>query len=560
MLLGHGMKRLSKSWEQLAGRRFGALRPDSIRYKMLLFAVVVTLVPSLAGAWVSYFQNKNALTEKITADLVSVSGAASRELDLWLKGSLYELRVFASSYEVTENIERAGRPGPNLSRLTDYLRSLRSRFSDEFDELLVVDPQGTSIATSASQTTPLPLPPDWLQQIRSDNSAVGPPLPADSGQTPVLVVAVPIVVPSGRLVGAFAARVKLRAVERIAKRSVPAPAGATFVTTAEGALLASSPTGMQGYLRDSLPPRTLSALVAKAGAALEYRGFDGQGAVASYQEVPRLRWAVVSEVPTARAYQQVTHLRNVTIGIVLGLLAAIGAIAYFLSMLIVRPLNRLAQAAGKVAVGDLAVELPVAGGGEVAFLTQVFNAMVVRLREKTEELERLSVTDSLTGLLNRRRLREVLADEVKRSQRLEHTFAVLMVDVDHFKNYNDAFGHLAGDEVLVTVAKALREQTREVDSVARYGGEEFLVILPEGDLEEGSRVAERIRAAVAGAKIPGRHVTVSVGVAEFPEHGETPDGMIAAADSALYDAKYGGRDRVVMAGPREPKETQARAE
>jgi len=332
---------------------------------------------------------------------------------------------------------------------------------------------------------------------------------------------------------------------------VPAPAGATFVTTAEGALLASSRTGMQGYLHDSLPPRTLSALVAKAGAALEYRGFDGRGAVGSYQEVPRLRWAVVAEVPTARAYQQVIHLRNVTIGIVLGLLALIGAIAYFLSMLIVRPLNRLAQAAGKVAAGDLAVELPVSGGGEVAFLTQVFNAMVVRLRGKTEELERLSVTDSLTGLLNRRRLMEVLADEVKRSQRLEHTFAVLMVDVDHFKDYNDAFGHLAGDEVLVTVAKTLRDQTREVDFVARYGGEEFLVILPEGDLREGTRVAERIRGAVAASKLPGRKVTVSIGIAEFPAHGETPDGMIAAADSALYDAKYGGRDRVVAAAPRQ---------
>src|SRR6266702_1812261 len=88
ILLGHGMKRLSKSWEQLAGRSFGALRPDSIRYKMLLFAVVVTLVPSLSTAWVSYFQTRNALTEKITADLVSVSGAVSRELDLRLKGSL----------------------------------------------------------------------------------------------------------------------------------------------------------------------------------------------------------------------------------------------------------------------------------------------------------------------------------------------------------------------------------------------------------------------------------------------------------------------------------------
>src|SRR5437899_4298356 len=171
------MKRLSKSWEQLAGRRFGAVRPDSIRYKMLFFAVVVTLVPSLATAWVSYFQNKNALTEKITADLVSVSGAVSRELELWLKSNLYNLRVFTSSYEVTENVERAGRAGPNLSRLTDYLRSLRSRFPDDFDELVVVNAQGRPIATSAPHLRPLPLPPDWLQQIRSENSAVGAPLP-----------------------------------------------------------------------------------------------------------------------------------------------------------------------------------------------------------------------------------------------------------------------------------------------------------------------------------------------------------------------------------------------
>src|SRR5207245_1762316 len=99
----------------------------------------------------------------------------------------------------------------------------------------------------------------------------------------------------------------------------------------------------------------------------------------------------------------------------------------------------------------------------------------------------------------------------------------------------------------------------EVDFVARYGGEEFLVILPEGDLQEGTRVAERIRGAVGAAKLLGRHVTVSIGVAEYPAHGETPDAMIAAADSALYDAKYGGRDRVVAAAPRQPVAERAAA-
>src|SRR5207247_9449527 len=110
-------------------------------------------------------------------------------------------------------------------------RPARTRPPARFDELLSVDPRGPPAATSAPHTTPLPPPPDWLQQIRSDNSAVGPPLPADSGETPVLVVAVPIVVPSGRFVGAFAARVKLHGVERIAKRTVPGPAGAPPVRT-----------------------------------------------------------------------------------------------------------------------------------------------------------------------------------------------------------------------------------------------------------------------------------------------------------------------------------------
>jgi diguanylate cyclase (GGDEF)-like protein len=553
------MKRLSGSWEQVATRRLGALRVDSIRYQLLFFAVVATIVPSFSTAWVSYLQNKRALTDKITSELESVSSAVSRELDLWLKGGLYNIRVFASSYEVTENLDRPKRGVVNLSRLTDYLRSLRSKFPDDFDELLVVDPQGRTVATSAARARPLPLPADWLQQLRADNSAVGPPLAADSSQSPIMVIAVPIAVPSGRFVGAFAARLKLHGVERIARRSVPAPAGATLVATPEGTLIASSHTGLERFLRDTLPPRTLSALTAKAGTAVEYRGFDRQGAVGSYHEVPRLRWAVVSEVPTVRAYEQVVHLRNVTVEIVLALLVGIGLIAWLLSQLIVRPLNRLTQAAAKVAAGDLGVELPVVGGGEVAYLTMVFNAMVVVLRDKTEELELLSTTDGLTGLLNRRRLMEALGDEVRRSQRLEHTFAALMVDVDHFKDYNDAFGHLAGDQVLVTVARLLREQTREVDLVARYGGEEFLVVLPEGDVAEGTRVAERIRTAVAAAELPNRRLTASIGVAEFPAHGTTPEEMLAAADAALYEAKHGGRNRVSIAQTDQPKGKTARA-
>src|SRR2546430_12025188 len=124
---------------------------------------------------------------------------------------------------------------------------------------------------------------------------------------------------------------------------------------------------------------------------------------------------------------------------------------------------------------------------------------------------------------------------------------ILMADIDHFKEYNDAFGHLAGDEMLIKVARALRDSTREVDCVVRYGGEEFVVLLPETAATEAAETAERIRARVAAADLAGGTITLSVGIAEVPTHGDSPESLIAAAQGGLYRAKREGRDRVVRA-------------
>jgi diguanylate cyclase (GGDEF)-like protein len=268
----------------------------------------------------------------------------------------------------------------------------------------------------------------------------------------------------------------------------------------------------------------------------------------SVRVVPALDWVVVSEIPTAEAFRQVAHLRNVTLTVVLVLLSVVGALAYLLSLLIVRPLNRLTQAAGKVAKGDLDVGLPVTTGGEVGYLTEVFNDMVARLRESRAELERLSVTDPLTGLFNRLRMMEVLENEVRRSRRLRHPFSVVMADVDLFKRYNDEHGHPAGDVVLKRVAAIMREASRDVDLVARYGGEEFLIVMPETELEGATEFAERIRKKLAKEKLPAGRITISLGVSAFPTHGDTPDQLIAEADAALYLAKRAGGDRVIAAG------------
>jgi diguanylate cyclase (GGDEF)-like protein len=173
----------------------------------------------------------------------------------------------------------------------------------------------------------------------------------------------------------------------------------------------------------------------------------------------------------------------------------------------------------------------------------------IRLREA---LRTQSVRDALTGLYNRRYLEEALDREIRRAGRARQHLGLLMIDLDHFKRFNDTYGHDAGDVVLREAASFLLKNVRAEDFVCRFGGEEFVVILPTADLEGARARGERLRskmrelAIMHQGKSLGR-VTFSVGVAVFPEHGMSAKEVMAAADAALYEAKRGGRDRVMVA-------------
>ncbi len=168
-----------------------------------------------------------------------------------------------------------------------------------------------------------------------------------------------------------------------------------------------------------------------------------------------------------------------------------------------------------------------------------------------ERLAQLSVTDPLTGLANRRRLEQAVRDERLRARRSHAPLSLAMVDIDHFKQYNDKYGHRAGDRCLQRVANQIARNVRESDLVARYGGEEFAIVMPDTDSQAGSEVAERVRAAVSRLAEPlaeGSLVTVSAGVATLyhSEWADT-DQLLEWADAALYEAKRTGRDRVCSA-------------
>jgi diguanylate cyclase (GGDEF)-like protein len=170
-----------------------------------------------------------------------------------------------------------------------------------------------------------------------------------------------------------------------------------------------------------------------------------------------------------------------------------------------------------------------------------------------ETVERQAVTDELTGLANVRAFHTILERETERSRRFQSPLGLMMVDLDNFKRVNDEHGHQQGDEVLAAVAAVVRELSRDIDAPARYGGEELVVVLPETDVEGAALLAERMRDAVERLRVPyvGKkgtlRVTASFGVASLPESAADPDGLIAAADAALYQAKRGGKNRVERA-------------
>jgi diguanylate cyclase (GGDEF)-like protein len=185
-----------------------------------------------------------------------------------------------------------------------------------------------------------------------------------------------------------------------------------------------------------------------------------------------------------------------------------------------------------------------AHAAQLAELHEALACQNAVLEQQNARLAARAVTDGLTGLSNRRHFDEALRTALSFARRHDQPLSLVLLDVDHFKSYNDAFGHLAGDEVLCAVAEILQSHARVHDVAARYGGEEFALVLPATDAAGARSLAERLRTAIASRPWPRRQVTASLGLATTTATGADALRMIAEADLALYASKARGRDRV----------------
>ena len=551
-------------WEK-AIRSLRSLRLDTMRGKFVAFAVLATLFTTLVMTVMLYGRNRRSLSDRIGQELRGASSDAAREMGVWLDQRLYDLRLRASPYVVSDNLARAtGRnAAQSLTRLRDYLNTIRQNLPSH-DGLAIVGRDG-QVLTSSGSRTGFRLSADQMNTLRTRDALAGEPFwDAGLGKAAIVLV-VPIRQDDGMFLGALGAKINLDGVrDMLAELSVDG-SRSLYLITEPGRIVVTSAGNSADLMKTTMPLATTRELVEREGQPVVQSRSAGREVVAVFRRIPQLRWAAVAEAPRAEALREAGVLRSRTVLLLITLILGVGLLAFMVGVFITRPLERLTEAAARVAAGDLSVELPAGGSGEVGYLTRAFNTVLTRLREKEShgELEKLSLTDSLTGLYNRRHLMGTLASEVQRSRRLRRAFAVLLADVDRFKQYNDTHGHLAGDAALVKIAEVFRKTTRQVDCVARYGGEEFVVMLLEANLATATLVAERIRSRVAEQDLGEGSLTLSIGVAEYPDGGDTPEELIATADAAMYRAKSGGRNQVVVGGtveqrPQEPQEKKTR--
>ena len=290
-----------------------------------------------------------------------------------------------------------------------------------------------------------------------------------------------------------------------------------------------------------------------------------------------LGWRIVVRQPLETALQSLDALRNRLVMLVFFATLVSAMVAMRLARGVSQPIEQLAAAARKIEQRDPAAQYPLATGvREVTQLSQSMQSMTASLLQREHELETLNQTleqqvqqhtaaleaanrqlaqlasrDPLTGLYNRRSLDEKLKECVHTSKRSGRSFALLILDVDHFKLINDSHGHSKGDAVLQQLAALLTEHTRNTDFVARYGGEEFIILLQDTpQVVEATTVAEKVRAAVEQAHFPGvGQLTVSIGIGLWDPASPGSKDLFHKADEALYQAKLGGHNRVMVYTP-----------
>jgi diguanylate cyclase (GGDEF)-like protein len=536
---------------------------------VVLAVVSCVLAPVLGMGAYLFNRSEEVLREKARETLSNSIFRKTTQVEDWMAERLREATRWSTSFIVFEGVE-ALRAGGEQQRarddLRDYLHSILKHYR-VYESLMILDMEGNVLSATAEEEIE-PWAREMLRaQVGATGALVTPIRRSERLGAPTMLVFHVIQGRGDRPVGFLGQRLDLRELAGSMAASSPSDATGFWLLDGEGGVVVQYGRLLDRPGSERFPAPVTQSMgegrLAGVGDALwGIRRFEGP-----------MTGYVAATVPASVAYQPLfdSRLRLIKVGV--PVVVFVCALAFLLGRRMVRPILALSQGAQRVAAGDLGVHLTVRGHDELRDLTHAFNEMVRRISdtqasleearkreaERNDELqaekakyEALAKTDGLTGLYNRRHFQEELEREIERAIADSWPLSLLFIDLDHFKQYNDRWGHLEGDAELRRVAAQVLKSIRSTDTAYRYGGEELAVLLPSCPKEQAVRVAEKLRQAVsAGTQKSGRfggRTTVSIGVATFPDDGRVSRGLVDTADAALYEAKARGRDCVVAAG------------
>jgi diguanylate cyclase (GGDEF)-like protein len=556
-----------------AGRPRG-LR-TGLQAKLLGVVVLCVVVPVTIIGVHLLRRNQQVLREKVEEGLSSHLLRKEAAVEDWIRERVQDATRWSASFVIYEGFDALAARGDSAEArdLHAYLDSLLGHYR-VYESLFIVDLQGRVLsATREEQLEPWAV--ELIRQKDPSDVMVSPLRRSEALGRPTLLVLKAVTDPRrNQTLGYFVARIDVHELEALLSADASEIAPAPWLLSPRGEVLARAGKVVAD------PGTTPFPLPVPRGEA-------AGDAVIAEANLPELGAAIfalrnvggpfparlAAIVPQEIAFRSLAESRR---GLILTGLAAIfliGLLNFVGTRRVLQPILLLSEGAKRVAAGDLDVYLPVRGSDEIADLTRAFNDMAHRIREGRESLETardelananeglraanrtletLAITDGLTSLYNHRHFQETFEKEILRSEQAGRPLTLLLIDIDHFKHYNDRWGHQEGDAALRRVAAQITKGIRSTDMAFRYGGEELAVLLPSCPKPQATEVADKLRLAIRNHTHrqgrAGERLTVSVGVAAYPEDGRVARVLVDMADAALYAAKSAGRDRVVVSG------------
>ncbi len=558
------------STEQPHGGEFRVWRRPlhSLPTRLGFFVLGATLCTALVITGIALRSMDSFLRENIEQSFPAILERTALELDSWYEGREVSARAFTGNPILNRNLSAlAADPGGGLK---SHAQAATRR---ELERLLANAPEITSVFLLARNGDPLLWHGDEFELSTGMREEIRRTSLSRAGYSRGRYFQVASVALEGETGATLHLVIDLEKLAPILRIHARGLTERISIVGADRRYLASS----SGRLGSSIFPLDLPV----AGAPIEVTdstGPDGQRLISSAMPLARLGWSLVIEEEYDFAFARVVAATQRVLGINLAIVAIFALIAYRFAVGMVHPIEALSEAARRISQGERSVRIPHSTSrDEVGLLTRAFSEMTRRidanareieaahrsveevnaeLRSRNDELHRanevlaqLSITDGLTQLHNHRFFQDSLVKEAKRADRTEESLALILIDIDHFKAWNDRLGHAGGDEILRRIAEVMNTLLRGTDLLARYGGEEFALVAPGTNLEGAVQLAEKMRSTISQTRFfidpPSEHqrVTVSMGVALY---GGDRKRLFGEADRALYRAKAAGRDCVMV--------------